>query len=126
MFEQSTVENVMNPEVQLYLDSQTEEETALLHYLRELILTAGDEFRETFRWSIPFYDSNGMCLYLQVRKGLVEIGFIKGHLLSDPAGLLRHESQKSIRHVRLRPADDVPRQIILNLIEEARILNRKG
>lgn len=125
MFEQPTVENVMHPEVREYLEKHHESESALLHYLRELILSSGMGFSERLRWRIPCYDSNGMCLYLQVRKGLVEIGFVKGHLLEDPAGMLQHDNQRTIRHVRMHPEDEVPKEAILVLIAKAAQLNQQ-
>jgi hypothetical protein len=48
----------------------------------------------------------------------VNVGFFLGAQLADPAGLLEGTG-KSMRHVKLRPGDDIDREALAALIQAA-------
>jgi len=56
--------------------------------------------------------------YVNAFTSHVNVGFFKGAELADPAGLLQGTG-KSMRHVKLRPGEDVNEAALRSLIEAA-------
>ena len=57
-------------------------------------------------------------VYVNAFKAHVNVGFFRGAELSDPAGLLQGAG-KYMRHVKLRPDDDIDTAALSQLIESA-------
>jgi hypothetical protein len=98
----------------------------VFHRVRMLILTF-PEVTEKFRYrNTPFYDCGGrMMLYLTTfQKKRFVLGFCNGHLMPDPAGMLRNEQkQTQIKHWEFKqdePADDI---LLIGYIRQAIFLN---
>jgi hypothetical protein len=56
--------------------------------------------------------------YVDAFQSHVNVGFFRGGELSDPAGLLEGTG-KMMRHVKLRPDDDIDAEDLVELIESA-------
>ena len=61
--------------------------------------------------------SEGYC-YIMPHKSWVNLGFFKGAHLDDPAGLMEGTG-KSLRHIKIRSAEDATRPAVRALIEAA-------
>ena len=75
-------------------------------------------------WKIPSFDSNGTVCGFMTRKEHVTFIFLRGAALPDPEGLLEGTG-KSVRHVKVRTAEDVKRPALKKLIVEAAKLNKR-
>lgn len=88
--------------------------------IRALLLTF-PEISETFRYRTPFYDYNGMLLYLSLHKKKNPlIGFVDGFHMQDEAGLLTaKEGQTMIKHLYIQSATEPNDEVIVGYIAEA-------
>jgi hypothetical protein len=75
-------------------------------------------------WKIPSFDSNGTVCGFMTGKEHVTFIFLRGARLPDPEGLLEGTG-KSVRHVKVRTAEDLKRPALKKLIVEAAKLNKR-
>ena len=75
-------------------------------------------------WKIPSFDSNGAVCGFMTGKEHVTFIFLRGAALPDPEGLLEGTG-KSVRHVKVRTAEDLKRPALKKLIVEAAKLNKR-
>jgi hypothetical protein len=83
--------------VQEFLDHLPEEELKIVEYLRELVLQCIPDVREKLSYNVPFYYRHSRICFIwpgsvpwgKKKKIGVELGFCRGHLLSDPSYLNR-------------------------------------
>lgn len=91
----------MLPEVSNYIEQFEPQQAAMLHLVREIILQSHPAIQEKFTYKTPFYLLKGYLCYFtyhKTRKRFI-LGFVKGHLMEDPYGLLKaDDKQKFIRH----------------------------
>jgi len=92
--------------------------------LRELVLEAVPDTKETSKWSQPVYESNGPFLYIKAFKDHVNFGFWRGVELKDPEMLLKG-SGKKMRHVPLKGVEEIQQERFQDFIREAVELNQK-
>lgn len=93
--------------------------------LRELVREVVPEAAETVNpWGIPTFELDGPICYFMVAKKHVTFGFPRGTSLTDPHGLLEGTG-KDMRHVKLRNVEDLRREGLRELVEEAVRLNRE-
>jgi hypothetical protein len=88
--------------------------------VRKLILTY-PEIIERFRYNIPFYDYNGMMLYITLfeKKKLI-VGFCNGHMIKDKHGYLHNsKGQTVIRHFDLFEEHEPDFEALCDYIEQA-------
>lgn len=88
--------------------------------IRALLLTF-PEITETYRYRTPFYDYNGMLLYLSLHKKKHPlIGFVDGIHMQDEVGLLTaKEGQTMIKHLYLQSEIEPSDELIVDYISEA-------
>jgi hypothetical protein len=93
--------------------------------LREMIRDVVPEVAETVNpWGIPTFELNGPMCYFMVAAKHITFGFPRGTSLSDPQGLLEGTG-KEMRHVKLRNVEDLRKDGLRELVEEAARLNRE-
>lgn len=79
----------------------------------------GDDVREILHDGYPTACiGDAAFAYVGVFKAHVNVGFFQGAHLPDPAGLLEGAG-KSMRHVKLRPDDEVGETVLSALIDAA-------
>jgi len=94
--------------------------------LRVLIQKVVPEVTETVNpWGIPTFELNGPMCYFMVATKHITFGFPRGTSLADPHGLLEGTG-KDMRHVKLRNVEDLQREGLRELVEEAARLNRES
>jgi hypothetical protein len=74
--------------------------------LREIIKKAAPEAVETFKWSQPVYEHNGIFAYIKAFKHTINFGFWHGAELDDPAGLLCGDNE-TMRRIVLTRIEDI-------------------
>lgn len=101
------VNKVTHPKVQEFLEKQSPDEQAVLQFLRAEIFRALPVVREDFKWGVPYYRARKSLAFLNVRKGVVEIGFTHGIHLHDPHHWLQSPELKRMRHLKFTPDQDI-------------------
>jgi hypothetical protein len=93
---------------------------ALVEGARRLILRLVPEARERLRagWGLLGYDAPRYFAYVAAAPDHARIGFERGVLLADPAGLLRGTGTQ-VRHVEIRAARDLRSRALAALVREA-------
>lgn len=109
--------------VDQYIAELSEKNQKIVITLRDLILGASPELFEEFKWSMPNYSYNGLVSYLQVAKTHVNLGFHRGNELEDPENLLQGNA-KTMRHIQIKETDEIPKEAITKLIQQAVALNK--
>ena len=75
-------------------------------------------------WGLPTFELNGPLCYFMVATKHITFGFPRGTSLADPHGLLEGTG-KNLRHVKLRKVEDLRKDGLRELVEEAARLNRE-
>lgn len=79
---------------------------------------------EKMRYKIPFYDHKSWVCYLNpVKNGGVELAFVRGNQLSNDQGLLQANNRKQIRGITMFKVAEIPEREILEIVQEALILD---
>lgn len=96
--------------------------------LWRIVRSAGPRLVEEIKWRMPVYSrppgsaAGGpmarMACCLWGAKGHATLAFYRGADLPDPAGLLEGEG-KGMRHVKLRPGDEIPAREVAALVKAA-------
>jgi hypothetical protein len=93
--------------------------------LRSLMQKTVPGVKETVNpWKLPTFEWHGPMCYFSVGKDHVTLGFLRGTALPDPHKLLEGTG-KSLRHVKLRTAEDLQKPAMKKLIRAAMLLNKK-
>ena len=102
------------------------EQRAMVAQLRQLILAAVPGVMEAIKWDIPYYSYKGHLCYINARKQEVDVGFLRGNDLADPAGLLATRG-KLVRHVKFYSPEELREKAsaFLELLQEATLLNEQ-
>ena len=99
----------------------------ILILLRELVHKASPEFKETMKWSSPFFDYNGPVCQMAAFKQHCAFGFWKATLMEDPHKILNQEPDTAGSLGRITSTADLPSdEILIQYIQHALSLNIKG
>ncbi len=92
--------------------------------LRKIILNSSPGLIEEYKWSMPNYSYNGLVCYLQPAKKHVNLGFHRGNELQDKdMNELLQGTGKTMRHIKVKKAEDIQPEAYTSLIQEAIALN---
>jgi hypothetical protein len=85
----------------------------------EVVRSCGDDVRELLHDGHPTACLSGAGFaYVNAFKAHVNVGFFRGAELADPEGLLEGTG-RFMRHVKLRPSEDVDAKALTRLIRAA-------
>ena len=105
--------------IDAWFASQDGERSAIAKEWFAVMRDCGDEVREALHDRCPTAClGDAAFAYVNVFTAHANVGFFRGAMLKDPAGLLQG-SGKSMRHVKLRPGEAVNREALIELIAEA-------
>jgi hypothetical protein len=90
--------------------------------VRQIVLEAAPEAKETIKWAQPVYEINGPFAYIKAFKSAVNFGFWRGSDLQDPGGLLQGTGEK-MRHVKLTSPKDIDEKVLSDFVRQAVKLN---
>lgn len=115
----------MHPEVDFFIERQTPAVHPVLRAARQRLLTLDDRMREDFKWKTPFYLRHDEVFYLTLtpNRRAVQLSFVRGADLADPAGRLLGHDRKLIRFVRLADPADLNDDYLLHLLHQALLLD---
>lgn len=110
----------MNP-IEEYFFRIPEPEQTMLLFLRKKILSSDDLISETFSFQLPFlkYKKKMLCFFYYSKKHQKHyLSFYHGDRLNHP--LLLSESRKKFKILLLDPEEDLPLELIFELLEEVK------
>lgn len=108
-----------DPAIAAWMDSQADELGAIARQWFEVMRARGDDVRETLHDGHPTACiGDAAFAYVNAFASHVGVGFFHGAALADPAGLLEGTG-RFMRHVKLRPGDDIDAAAVVALIETA-------
>ena len=91
--------------------------------LRDLILDAEPDLKESIKWSNPTYEKDGNVCYLACNDKYVTLGFFNGAALNDPDKLIEGTGAK-MRHVKVWTMADIDDAKVTAWVKQAVMLNR--
>ena len=109
------------------LDTQTPEIQELVQALRELIHVAAPELTEELKigWGNIVYKHHRVVCAISPYSNHVNLNFYQGTSLPDPARALEGTGH-TMRHVRVRPNEQLRTDVLTRLIREAMSLGASG
>lgn len=110
-------------EVEAYIYSYEGDTLEVMKYLHDLMMgQPGIGCRISFK--IPVYFRNSWICYISpLKKGGIEFVFTRGRELSNEQGILEARGRKEVAGIRLKNMDDMPHEPLLEVIQEAIILD---
>jgi hypothetical protein len=95
--------------------------------LRALILQAGPEVGEAWKWNVPVWEHAGILCTGEVYKAAVKLTFPKGATLEDPSGLFNSSLEGNARRaIDVREGETIDGEALKALIRAAAALNAAG
>lgn len=89
-----------------------------------LLLMENTDLLSILKYKIPFYSSKSNVCYLNpINNDGIELCFIRGYQLSDVQKMLRHNGRKQIRGISFYSVDEIETKSILEIVNEAVILD---
>ena len=109
-----------DPVVEEILARQKPEVRAIAEALRTLVRRTAPHLKEEGKpgWGNIVYRGRGVVCAISPHRGHVNLHFYQGASLEDPEGLLEGTG-KALRHVKVRPSEEIPRQALVALVEQA-------
>lgn len=110
--------------ITVYIDELGGWRSATLSRLRKIILTAGPDLKEAWKWDHPVWEANGVVCVAGGFKGTVKLTFAKGALLRDPKRLFNASLEgKRWRAIDFHQGDRIDASGIKALVRDAAALN---
>jgi len=108
-----------DPAIDGWLAAQREDLRPFVETWFQVLRALGDDVRELMHDGMPTATvDDGAFAYVNAYKAHVNVGFLFGALLPDPAGLLEGTGRRG-RHVKLRPGQPVDAEALGRLVEAA-------
>jgi hypothetical protein len=108
-----------DPAIGLWLDKQASEFRPIAREWFARMRECGDDVRELMHDGFPYVCvEDAPFAYLNVFTAHMNVGFIYGAMLPDPAGLLEGSGKRG-RHVKVRPGAEPDPDRIIALIDHA-------
>ena len=108
-------------DIEVWMHEHADELGAIAQHWFEVMRNCGDDVREVLHDGHPTACvADAAFAYVNAFKAHVNVGFFRGAEITDPDGLLE-STGKFMRHVKLRPEDDVDARALMKLIETAYI-----
>src|SRR6516164_626030 len=108
-----------DPAIEVWMDQQSCELGTIAQRWFKIMRDCGDDVREVLHDGHPTACvGDAAFAYVNAFKAHVNVGFFRGAEIADPEGLLEGTG-KFMRHVKLRPENEVDAASLMKLIETA-------
>jgi len=112
-----------------FLDYLPEQELAIVERLRDLVLECIPDCKEKLAYNVPFYYRHARICFIwpgsvpwgKIKKGM-EIGFCKGHLLTD-SSYLHAGSRKEVYIKTFQHVKEIDTRALRQLLYEAVLID---
>ena len=92
--------------------------------LRKIILEAGPDIVEEWKWGVPVWSCNGIICTGETYKAAVKMTFAKGASLEDPAGLFNSSLEGNVRRaIDVHAGEKIDEKALQALVRAAAELN---
>lgn len=117
-----------DPSAAQYIDAKIEAlddwRGPALARLRKIILKAGPEIVEEWKWSVPVWSCNGIICTGETYKKAVKMTFAKGASLEDPSGLFNSSLEGNVRRaIDVHEGEKIDEKALQALVRAAAELN---
>lgn len=109
-------------EVENFIYKHEGDQREILLYLHHLFIDF--DLSTKIRYKIPFYYGKTWICYLNpIKKGGIELVFIRGNELSNSQGLLDNKGRKQVAGLEIFNVKDIPQETLREVIHEAILLD---
>lgn len=116
-----------DPRVDAYIAKSADFAQPILTHLRDVVHAACPDVQETMKWSMPFFDYNGVMCNMAAFKEHATFGFWKGALIPGLAPNSANGGESMGNLGRLTSVKDLPnRKVLGGYIKAAMRLNDEG
>jgi len=116
-----------DPRVDAYIAKSADFAQPILTHLRDVVHAACPDVQETMKWSMPFFDYNGVMCNMAAFKEHATFGFWKGALIPGLAPNSNAGGESMGNLGRLTSMKDLPsRKVLGGYVKEAMRLNDEG
>ncbi len=108
-----------------YLEGMPAPRRRLMQFVRQLFILAAPEMKEKLSYGIPFFSRHSWIGYLNPTDKGLDVGFTRGHLLSDTHERLEVRDRKIVRSVMLA-WDESPASVeavLMPVLQEALLVD---
>lgn len=114
------------PQVDAYIEKSADFAQPILTKIRTIIHKACPDIQEVMKWSIPYFEKDGLVAGMAAFKNHVSFGFWKSKEMDDPHNLFDGDPKASMCNVKLSDVKELPTQKILTAyIKQAVKLNEE-
>ena len=114
-----------NKNVDSWISELDPEHRKISGRLRDLILDAEPELKESIKWSNPCYRGKGDIFYIAATDSYVNLGFFGGAALTDTSDRIE-VTVKRMRHVKVKALEDINEAQFAAWIGEAVANDERG
>jgi uncharacterized protein YdeI (YjbR/CyaY-like superfamily) len=116
-----------DPRVDAYIAKSADFAQPILTHLRDVVHAACPDVQETMKWSMPFFDYNGVMCNMAAFKAHATFGFWKGALIPGLAPNSNSGGESMGNLGKLTSVKDLPsRKVLTGYVKEAMRLNADG
>ncbi len=109
--------------VERFMDQHEDPQREVMLYLHHLLISTYN-LTDKIRYKIPFYYNKSWICYLNpLKNGVVEFAFVRGNELSNHQGILEHKGRKQVYSVEIINVLQMPKEKIIEIIQEAILLD---
>ena len=109
--------------VDRYIEGLEKSKGEIVTKVRQIILDASPNIKESIKWAQPVYESNGPFAYIKALKNDVNFGFWRGIDIVDPKEILQGSGEK-MRHIKLKNFTDIDENLFSDFVRQAIELNK--
>ena len=113
--------------VDQYIERSADFARPVLRKIRALFHKADPRINESIKWGFPHFECKGIVGSMAAFKHSVSLGFWKGGLIKDKAGIFPGAGSARLSMLKMTSVADIPREsLLLAYIREAVKLNEQG
>lgn len=109
--------------VQDYIFEQDEAQRPLLNFVNHLFSELPG-VTSKIRYRVPFYYRKSWICYVNpIKKGGIELCFLRANELSNTSGILDFKDRKQVAGIHIKRIEDIPLEALHEIIQEALLLD---
>src|SRR5262245_39603430 len=106
--------------VDKYIERSADFARPVLRKIRALFRKADPRITESIKWGFPHFEHKGIVGSMAAFKHSVSLGFWKGGLMKDNAGIFQGAGNARLSMLRMASVADIPRDsLLVSYIREA-------
>lgn len=115
---------ILEENIQHYVNQAPAFAQPICRKLRKIIFAAVPDITESWKWSAPVYEKNGLVCGIGAFKQHVNLSFFLGAYIADPAKILVGQTSRDMRSVKFKAVSEINESVLTDYVREAAELNR--